>query len=160
MHVCSCTGVRGLLWWWCLIFCRRSNQQLHRNTQGVYRCAFVCKQQQQTSHHSIYTIMHILCVCCDCLPLHTTHRPTKLLQYLHDARQQLLRAAVLVYDTRKLPPLVQLVQPGGVLDIAANHARALQTTADELFRANGLLAFQRVPLFNVPDALDVLSTGA
>lgn len=90
--------------------------------------------------------------CCYC-------RPNQLLQYLHDARQQLLRAAALLHDTRKLPPLTQLVQPGGVLDIAANHARALQTTADELFRANGLLLFQRVPLFNVPDALDVLATG-
>lgn len=86
-------------------------------------------------------------------------RPTQLLQFLHDARQQLLRAAVLLHDTRKLPPLAQLVQPGGVLDIAANHARALQSAADELFRANGMLLWQRVPLFNVPDALDVLSTG-
>lgn len=86
-------------------------------------------------------------------------RASHLLQFLHDARQQLLRAAAVVHDTRKLPPLTQLVQPGGVLDIAAHHARALQSTADELFRANGLLTVQRVPLFNVPDALDVLSTG-
>lgn len=86
-------------------------------------------------------------------------RPTQLLQFLHDARQQLLRAVVLLHDTRKLPPLAQLVQPGGVLDIAASHARALQTAADELFRTNGMLLWQRVPLFNVPDALDVLSTG-
>ena len=87
------------------------------------------------------------------------YRPSHLLQYLHDARQQLLRAAALVHDTRKLPPLTQLVQTGGVLDRAASHARALQTTADELFKANGMLLFQRVPLFNVPDALDVLATG-
>lgn len=86
-------------------------------------------------------------------------RPTPLLQFLHDARQQLLRAAALVHDTRKLPPLTQLVQPGGVLDIAATHARALQTTADELFGANDSLRWARVQLFNVPDALDVLSTG-
>jgi hypothetical protein len=78
---------------------------------------------------------------------------------VHEARQQLLRSAALLGDTRKLPPLVQLVQPGGALDIAASHARALQTAADELFRANASLALQRVPLFNVPDALDVLSTG-
>lgn len=86
-------------------------------------------------------------------------RPTPLLQFLHDARQQLLRAAALVHDTRKLPPLTQLVQPGGVLDVSATHARALQTTADELFGANDSLRWQRVQLFNVPDALDVLSTG-
>jgi hypothetical protein len=45
------------------------------------------------------------------------------------------------------------------LDIAATHARSLQTTADELFGANDSLRWQRVQLFNVPDALDVLSTG-
>jgi hypothetical protein len=86
-------------------------------------------------------------------------RPTPLLQFLHDARQQLLRAAALMHDTRKLPPLTLLVQPGGVLDLAATHARALQTTADSLFESNGLLCFNRVQLFNVPDALEVLSTG-
>lgn len=92
-------------------------------------------------------------------PLVLLCRPTPLLQFLHDARQQLLRAAALVHDTRKLPPLTQLVQPGGVLDVSATHARALQTTADELFGANDSLRWQRVQLFNVPDALDVLSTG-
>lgn len=90
----------------------------------------------------------------------TCHRPQALLGYLHGARQQLLRAAATLHDTRKLPPLTLLVQPGGVLDVAAGHARALTTAADELVRANGELRFHRLPLFNVPDALDVLSTGA
>jgi hypothetical protein len=86
-------------------------------------------------------------------------RPSHLLQFVHSARQQLLRAAALIHDTRKLPPLSQVVQINGVLDNAAAHARNLQTTADELFRANQQLLWQRLPLFNVPDALDVLSTG-
>lgn len=101
----------------------------------------------RTNYTVFFVIFTVLC------------RPGHLLQYLHDARQQLLRAAALVHDTRKLPPLTQLVQPGGVLDIAATHARSLQTTADELFGANDSLRWQRVQLFNVPDALDVLSTG-
>jgi hypothetical protein len=55
--------------------------------------------------------------------------------------------------------LAQLAAPNGVLDIAAQHARHLQTAADELFKANEDLRFGRVPLFNIPSALDVLSTG-
>jgi Mediator complex subunit MED14 len=83
-----------------------------------------------------------------------------VLSFIHAARQRLLRGLVLLHDTRKLPPLAQLVQPGGVLDVSATHARALQSAADELFRANSELRLQRVPLFNIPDALEVLCTGA
>ncbi|WIA18957.1 hypothetical protein OEZ85_003626 [Tetradesmus obliquus] len=86
-------------------------------------------------------------------------RPQELLQFVHGTRQQLLRSAAILHDPRKLGPLAQLVAPNGVLDIAAQHARHLQTAADELFKANGELRSGRVPLFNIPSALDVLSTG-
>ncbi|KAF6258599.1 hypothetical protein COO60DRAFT_1101947 [Scenedesmus sp. NREL 46B-D3] len=86
-------------------------------------------------------------------------RPQALLQFVHGTRQQLLRSAAVLHDPRKLPPLAQLVSSNGVLDIAAQHARHLQTAADELFKANEDLRFGRVPLFNIPSAMDVLSTG-
>lgn len=121
-----------------------------------------CCGQQHASRlalHSYCRQQHSVPQLRDPRPLVLLCRPTPLLQFLHDARQQLLRAAALAHDTRKLPPLTQLVQPGGVLDVSATHARALQTTADELFGANDSLRWQRVQLFNVPDSLDVLSTG-
>jgi hypothetical protein len=86
-------------------------------------------------------------------------RPQALLQFVHGTRQQLLRSAAIMVDHRKLGVLAQVILPNGVLDIAAQHSRHLQTAADELFKANEDLRMGRVPLFNIPSALDVLSTG-
>jgi len=83
-----------------------------------------------------------------------------LLGFIHSARQQLLRSAAVLYDTRKLAPLTLLVQKDGLLDVAASHARSLTAAADELVRTNEGLRWMRVGLFNIPDALDVLSSGA
>lgn len=83
-----------------------------------------------------------------------------MLGFLHSTRQQLLRLGALLHDPRKLAVAHRVADQGSVLDVAAAHTRALQTTADELFKANSDLRFNRVPLLNVHDAADVLATGA
>jgi hypothetical protein len=88
------------------------------------------------------------------------HRPTALLQFTHNARQQLLRAAALLYDPRKLAFVQHLQEPAeGVLDVCATQARGLQAAADELFKASQELRLSRTPLFCVHTALDILGTG-
>lgn len=87
-------------------------------------------------------------------------RPHQLLGFVHSARQQLLRLGALMHDPRKLAVAHRVAEQGSVLDAAAAHARALQAAADELFKANMDLRFNRVPLLNVHDAADVLATGA
>lgn len=52
-----------------------------------------------------------------------------------------------------------LVEQGGILDVAASHVRSLRQAADELHQAGIQLQLARVPLFNIPDAVDVLATG-
>lgn len=52
-----------------------------------------------------------------------------------------------------------LVEPGGILDVAASHVRSMRQAADELHSAGIQLQGGRVPLYNMPDALDVLATG-
>jgi hypothetical protein len=78
---------------------------------------------------------------------------------VHSTRQQLLRLAALLNDARKLAASQQLQNDDNVLNKCANHARALQQAADELFHANVNLRFNRVPLFNVQAALDVIASG-
>lgn len=56
-------------------------------------------------------------------------------------------------------PAVPLVEQGGVLDVAASHVRSLRQAADELHLAGIQLQMARVPLYNIPDAVDVLATG-
>ncbi len=92
-------------------------------------------------------------------PLVPCHRPPALLHFLHGARQQLLRVGALLNDPNKLVPVKLVADTGSVLDVAATHARALQSAADELYAANQHLKALRVPLFDVASALDVLSTG-
>jgi hypothetical protein len=87
-------------------------------------------------------------------------RPQQLLGFLHGARQQLLRLGALLHDPRKLAVAQRAAEQGSALDVAAGHARALQAAADELFKANMDLRFNRVPLLNVHDAVDVLGSGA
>jgi hypothetical protein len=86
--------------------------------------------------------------------------PQQLLGFLHSARQQLLRLGALLHDPRKLAVAQRVADQGSVLDAAATHTRALQAAADELFKANADLRWNRAPLFNVLDAADVLATGA
>jgi hypothetical protein len=115
-----------------------------------------------SSHTAISSCPDLDCCCCAAVHracAHLASRPQALLQFVHGTRQQLLRSAAILHDPRKLTPLARLVSPNGVLDIAAQHARHLQTAADELFKANNDLRYGRVPLFNIPSALDVLSTG-
>jgi hypothetical protein len=87
-------------------------------------------------------------------------RPQQLLGFVHGARQQLLRLGALLHDPRKLAVAQRVAEQGSALDVAAAHARALQAAADELFKANMDLRFNRVPLLNVHDAADVLASGA
>jgi hypothetical protein len=87
-------------------------------------------------------------------------RPGALLQFTHNARQQLLRAAALLYDPRKLGFVETLQAPAaGVLDVCATQARGLAAAADELFKAAQELRLTRTPLFCVHTALDILGTG-
>jgi len=93
------------------------------------------------------------------LSLARCHRVGGLLHFLHGARQQLLRLALLSNDPRKVGAVVPLVQPGAVLDVAAKHANALSSAADDLYHTCQHLKFTRVPLFDVQSALEVLSKG-
>eukprot|EP00877_Chromochloris_zofingiensis_P002782 jgi/Chrzof1/12504/Cz06g36200.t1 len=86
-------------------------------------------------------------------------RAKALLQFLHGARQQLLRATALLYDTRKFGMVAAVAQPGSILDVAASHARSLMTAADELYGVNQHLKFLRVPIYDIQSASDILSTG-
>jgi hypothetical protein len=129
-----------------------------------YSYSITCRAilQASSSYTALSAVPDLYCCCCaavHCAYAHLPSRPQALLQFVHGTRQQLLRSAAILHDPRKFGALAQLAAPNSVLDIAAQHTRHLQTAADELFKTNEVLRTGRVPLFNIPSALDVLSTG-
>lgn len=89
----------------------------------------------------------------------TSSRRRLLLQYLHNAKQQLLRLYMLASWAPKSKVAAQIYSPDHVLQVTADFSSGPQQVADALHATFTQLQGGHQPVFDVQTAWDVLSKG-